>query len=190
MWHFFNIFFGALLWPNGLIFSTFPNCSEEILTGAFKKCIRFGPSSSRTRAKAVWSWWRWRWWWWWFEAPLSPKLQTALARFLDELQSLVKTRSSALGTSDPIWGPHPYFCGWKEELGRIRLLDQVNFEVWVVKGKDEQRRKRKMILREGVLFCWGDIKWRWTRKTILGKGKWAIISLVMDTSATLFALCC
>jgi len=89
-------------------------------------------SSSRTRAKAVWSWWRWRWWWWWFEAPLSPKLQTALARFLDELQSLVKTRSSALGTSDPIWGPHPYFCGWKEELGRIRLLDQVNFEVWVV----------------------------------------------------------
>ena len=31
--------------------------------------------------------------------------QTALARFLDELQLLVKTRPSALGMSDPIWGP-------------------------------------------------------------------------------------
>ena len=33
MWH----FFGALLWPNGLIFSTFLNCSEEILPGRFQK---------------------------------------------------------------------------------------------------------------------------------------------------------
>ena len=31
MWHFF-IFFEALLWPNGSIFSTFVNCSEEILS--------------------------------------------------------------------------------------------------------------------------------------------------------------
>ena len=30
MWHFFY-FFGALLWPNGLIFSTFLNGSEEFL---------------------------------------------------------------------------------------------------------------------------------------------------------------
>ena len=28
-------FFGALLWPNCLIFSSFLNCSEEIFTGAF-----------------------------------------------------------------------------------------------------------------------------------------------------------
>ena len=31
----FFYFFEAPLWPNGLIFSTFLNCSEEILTGAF-----------------------------------------------------------------------------------------------------------------------------------------------------------
>ena len=46
----------------------------------------FLSSSSRTRAKAVWSWWLWRWWWWWIVAPLLPKLQTALARVLDELE--------------------------------------------------------------------------------------------------------
>ena len=66
-------------------FSTFFNWSEEILTGAFEKCFRFGLSSSRTRARAVWSWRHWRWWWWWFVAPLSPKLQAVLARLLDEL---------------------------------------------------------------------------------------------------------
>ena len=38
-----------------------------------------------TRARAVWSWWRWQWWWWWFVATISPDLQTALARVLDEL---------------------------------------------------------------------------------------------------------
>ena len=31
----FFIFFGALLWPNGLTFLTFLNCSEEILLVAF-----------------------------------------------------------------------------------------------------------------------------------------------------------
>ena len=68
----------------GLIFPIFLNCSEEILPVAFQKCFRFGPSSSRTRARDVWSWWHWRWWWWWFVAPLSSKLQTALARVVDE----------------------------------------------------------------------------------------------------------
>ena len=34
-------------------FSTFLNRSEEILTAAFQKCFRFGPSSSRTRARAI-----------------------------------------------------------------------------------------------------------------------------------------
>ena len=32
----FFLFFGALLWPNGLIFLTFLNCSEEILLGDSK----------------------------------------------------------------------------------------------------------------------------------------------------------
>ena len=32
---FFFIFFEALLWLNGLIFSTFLNCSEEILSVGF-----------------------------------------------------------------------------------------------------------------------------------------------------------
>ena len=31
----FILFIEALLWPNGLIFSSFPNCSEEILSFAF-----------------------------------------------------------------------------------------------------------------------------------------------------------
>ena len=52
----FFLLFLALLWPN---FSTFLNCSEEILPVIFYKCFRYGPSSSRTRARAVWSWWHW-----------------------------------------------------------------------------------------------------------------------------------
>ena len=34
-------------------FSTFRNCSEEILPVAFQICFRLGPRSSRTRARAV-----------------------------------------------------------------------------------------------------------------------------------------
>ena len=36
--------FGALLWPNGFIFSSFLNCSEEIMSVRVLKYFRFGPS--------------------------------------------------------------------------------------------------------------------------------------------------
>ena len=37
--------FGALLWPNGLIFWSFVNCSEEILTVGVWKYFCFGPGN-------------------------------------------------------------------------------------------------------------------------------------------------
>ena len=39
------LFFGALLWPNGLIFWSFVNCSEEILSVAVWKYFCFGPGN-------------------------------------------------------------------------------------------------------------------------------------------------
>ena len=39
-----NFFFEASLWPNGLIFSSFLNCSEEIMSVRVWKYSRFGPS--------------------------------------------------------------------------------------------------------------------------------------------------
>ena len=44
IWHFF-LFFGALLWPNGLIFWSFVNCSEEILSVRVWKYFCFGPGN-------------------------------------------------------------------------------------------------------------------------------------------------
>ena len=41
-----------------------------------------------------WCWWHWRWWLWWLVAPLCPKLQTALARVLDELERKQKRGKS------------------------------------------------------------------------------------------------
>ena len=38
-------FFGALLWPNGFIFSSFLNCSEEFMSVRVEKYFRFGPSN-------------------------------------------------------------------------------------------------------------------------------------------------
>ena len=39
------------------------------------------------------------------------------------------TRPSALGMSDPIWGPLIHISvDEKEEVRRIRFLDQVNYE--------------------------------------------------------------
>ena len=52
MWRLFYCFWSSAV-TKRFDFSTFINCSEEILSVAFKKNFRFGPSTSRTRARAV-----------------------------------------------------------------------------------------------------------------------------------------
>ena len=43
---------------------------------------------------------------------------------------------------------------------------------WVFGGKYEQRRKRRMILSEGILYLWGEIKQTWKRNIMFRKGKY------------------
>ena len=49
----FFLFFWSSAVTKRFDFSTFRNCSEEILPVAFQICFRLGPRSSRTRARAV-----------------------------------------------------------------------------------------------------------------------------------------
>ena len=49
---------------------------------------------------------------------------------------------------------------------------RIFFEFRVCGGKDEQRSKRRLIFREGILFCLGKIIRIWKRKIIFGEGKY------------------
>ena len=67
-------------------------------------------------------------WWWWFVAPLSPKLQTALARFLDELERNQK-KENHLNTISKMMGTlvqvQLYTFSYRKALFRPQIMPKI-----------------------------------------------------------------